>query len=189
MQKPSPIQQMYLLQYNYQSKQIRRVLGLINDWYIKRFCTNYRDKGFGLYTYGIGQITQGIYTIVAEYAKSVATNSEEAFYADFHNWIGTLGQDTRSTEKDTLPAFLHNSFLHPEDIQIYPETIILWWAIIAPYRSDIERFHEQYREAIDPDYIETLAYTDEYDAILTEAAEMCPNALVSPNVLSRYNLD
>ena len=122
-----------LFNHDYKSTQINRLLDLINKWYVKRFCTDYRENGFKLYTYGIGQITKGIYTLIAEYAKSVATNSAHEFFVNFNTWLDTLGYKFLM-----LNAFIcdcNHSLSRVWDYRILLK--------ISPYTSDFFRLSQQ----------------------------------------------
>lgn len=176
--------------YDYESADAKEIVQLMNRWYTLRFNTDYGQK----YTYGVNQITEGFYSIVLAYAEHKVQNTVSNLMASFDKWADSLSTNSQAAKSWTMPYQLnpimrdiHND--SDENIVVHPQTIILWWAIIEPFRQDIERISAKYNVFINPDYIDMLAYDYGYDTTVTDIANICPDKHISYSVLTQYQLD
>jgi hypothetical protein len=180
-----------MCKYNYVSEDAKNIVQLMNRWYNLRFNTQYK---LGKYTYGVNQITEGLYTILLTYAEHRVQNTVATLQADFDKWADSLETQPEAAKSWTMPAPLNSTMndIHNgnyRDLTVYPQTLILWWSIIEPFKSDIAKIFAKYDVFIDPDFFDNMAYCDEHETTLTNAEAMCSDRHVTYSTLVSCNLD
>lgn len=175
--------------HDYGSDTVNALAKLLYQWYKSRFRPKAEyPAGFKLYKYGIQQITQGIYTIVLTYADQITQGCRDSYIADFNMWLNKIGTDKKATENDTLPVPIQHYMNNMGDVQIHIQTLLLWNALIYPFRQDIEDMYNEYSEAIYPEFFEDMIYNESLDDISDTVAELCNDDEVPYSVLTRYSL-
>lgn len=180
-----------MCKYNYVSEDAKNIVQLMNRWYNLRF--NMQHK-LGRYTYGVNQITEGLYTILLTYAEHRVQNTVATLQADFDKWADSLETKPEAAKSWTLPAPLNSTMndIHNgnySDLTVYPQTLILWWSIIEPFKSDIAKIFAKYDVFIDPEFFDNMAYCEEHETTLTNAEAMCSDRHVTYSTLVSCNLD
>lgn len=177
--------------YNYNSSMVVDLVDVIYRWFMKRFNTNYDYDSLKTkkYFYGMGQIAEGIYTIVISYANSVTHGTQSSFVADFDTWLNKLGVEAKATSSDTLPEFLQRSMYHLNEEPIHPQTLILWWIMIEPFADQFNELLSTYGDSLDPEYIDNLTYDSDYAYILDNLDDEDIRNNLTTSILNRYLLD
>lgn len=174
--------------HDYKSDTVHRLANLLYRWYTTRF----RPKTYeseNSYTYGLKQITQALYTIVLTYADNVSRHTVDDYMSTFNSWLDAIGSDQYITNNQTLPIDVGTFMYKLEDIPIHTETLLLWHILIAPFNAKTSSMYNKYTEAIDPDFIEDLAYKQDYDDVLDEYGQLRSNGDIPYSTLVRYEID
>lgn len=184
-------------EYPYTSKTATQLINMIYQWYIRRFCTYKSDPTWKTYTYGVEQITQGIYTIVISYAKYIADGKKDDFILGFDNWLNQLNTNQKVSESQTLPYFLWDTMNNLDKQPIKPQAIILWYILFKPFWDEWSDIHEQFMPyskdgidiALSPNYLDEIMYFGINNGNPSDIYKLCPNGYVSNSVMYQYNVD
>lgn len=174
--------------HDYKSDTVHRLAHLLYRWYTTRFRPK-TSESENSYTYGLQQITQGLYTVVLTFADSVSRRTVDDYMSTFDSWLDAIGSDQYITDNQTLPIDVGMFMYKLEDIPIHTETLLLWHILIAPFNAKTNSMYNKYTEALDPDFIKDLAYKCDYDAVLDEYGQLCNDGNIPYSTLVRYCID
>lgn len=176
--------------HKYNSNMVRTLVDLIYRWFTTRFKPRGAcPDGFKNYTYGINQISQGIYAIVLSYADHVTHGTQAGYIADFYSWLNMLYVDPEVTNKHTLPLSTKDYMYPNVDTPVHAQTFILWNAIIAPFRKDIKNTLDNYKEYLDVDFMDDLVWGTDLSELMDLADCISPDGSIPDGVMARYLLD
>lgn len=176
--------------HRYNSNMVVTLVDLIYRWFTTRFKPRSAcPDGFKNYTYGINQISQGIYAIVLSYADHVTHGTQDGYVADFNAWLNKLYVDPEVTNKHTLPLSTKD-YMYPNDnTPVHTQTLILWNAIIAPFRKDIRNIFNAYKEGLDIDFMDDLVWGTDHSDMIDSADCLSPDGNIPDGIMARYSLD
>ena len=176
--------------HRYNSTMVVTLVDLIYRWFTTRFKPRSAcPDGFKNYTYGINQISQGIYAIVLSYADHVTHGTQDGYVADFNAWLNKLYIDSEVTNKHTLPLSTKD-YMYPNDnTPVHTQTLILWNAIIAPFRKDIRNIFNTYKEGLDIDFMDDLVLGTDHSDMIDSADCLSPDGNIPDGIMARYSLD
>ena len=176
--------------HRYNSTMVVTLVDLIYRWFTTRFKPRSAcPDGFKNYTYGINQISQGIYAIVLSYADHVTHGTQDGYVSDFNAWLNKLYIDPEVTNKHTLPLSTKD-YMYPNDnTPVHTQTLILWNAIIAPFRKDIRNIFNTYKEGLDIDFMDDLVLGTDHSDMIDSADCLSPDGNIPDGIMARYSLD